>query len=1513
MILRATMRNRRPDVAPTAPTSSPPATARALVTPLRQPPSHQRPALAAHRASRCVASTPRVVAAVALTSAIVPAIMLALAMPGALGAQGARVAGTPAKLGFVTQPPVTAFGGSAIRPGIQVALLDSAGTRVTSATDSVTLSLLSGPEGGTISGTFTVAAANGIATFESVSINLRGTYRLLATTQALGVASATSNPLNIVPGAAARLGFRVQPTNIARNGQFLRQLAVLVQDSGGNLVSGVTGWPVTISLGGGGAETVSGTLTRVTQGSQAIFNDLKFAALGEGLTLVAATSTPGIIPATSFPFAVREPGPARRLRVFAPPSGQVAGVAPASGNVVVAAFDSSGVWIPSPPAAAIGQIGLIVVGNRPRVLRLGTTPALASGRWTFAATFMQAGTYRLVATSSAGLRPDTSTAFTVNAGPAARLEVVSEPLNLGVEQPITPPIHVRIVDQGGAIAVNAMDTVFASLLPRPGTPGTLSGVTAVEAQGGIATFDNLKVSAAGEGYRIIFRSKAFVKDTTDFFGVTKVGAPVKLRLVGAPTAVVAGALLSPPPRVVAVDSNGVVNRTFSETVTLELTGGPPDGAIAGIKDVDAAEGVSSFTNVWVPKSGTAYRMIAKAPDMASDTSPAFDVATGPPAAFRFRTQPREYEYGAEMPGTIEVAVVDAGDNLVREATDSIVLSVDPYYPLRAAPARAVNGVATFSGLKVDGLPPRRTAALVASSATLPALARGTSQGFTSTPGKSTKLHIVSVPRLVNQGQMFDEPVRVEVRDAHDYPVVSDNSEVGIAVASNPGNSTLGGALRRRAVNGVATFDGLSLSRLGRDYSLVASSGTLTPDTSAAFTVVGPAYKLAFVEHPQDGLRNGQLGGLVQVQDSLGTPRNAGTVEVSLALGSTSNARAVLAGAITLVARAANNRATSPTEARLVGARITEEGGGFTLVASAPKLSAARSEPFTLRPHGLPHHLAFESPVPVSNPGGSIAPSIVVSVLDSIGNVVVSSADVVTLALDANAASATLNGTNTATALSGRATFAGLSLSAAGTGYTLAASSGAIAAAKSEPFAVVEASAPCKLGFTQQPTRVVAGAQIAVGVSVQRCNGEVVTTATDNITVSLGADPTGLRPELGGTKSEPATAGVATFGNLVLTRAAAGYTLVARTPGLTPATSQPFDATFGPAAKLVVIDPPGNFVAGSPMSGTIRVWVADAHGNRVLSATSGVTISLSCSVKSTSTTVGPVILGWQGTFNPPPGTCAAAKGPTNATLQGEAPFDLSKYKVRGASSEARFLFAAGVLTEAQSQPFTIAPGAPYTLGFEGAATNEGRRAKVAFDGIRVSVRDSIGNEVGQGNYLISLAVAQGATGKLEGAREQKAENGVATFNQLSISEGGAGVALVASAPGLVNGTSAVFAVASYGAPRRLFFKTSPASVAPDQKMPPIRIEVQDEVGNVVDTAHVRITLSIENNPGGGELRGQGPIETRNGFADFKDVRINRAGAGYSIRATADGFPEITSAPFDIGVQAPAVPAKPERDP
>ncbi|MBI3792140.1 MAG: hypothetical protein HY275_14850, partial [Gemmatimonadetes bacterium] len=648
----------------------------------------------------------------------------------------------------------------------------------------------------------------------------------------------------------------------------------------------------------------------------------------------------------------------------------------------------------------------------------------------------------------------------------------------------------------------------------------------------------------------------------------------------------------------------------------------------------------------------------------------------------------------------------------------------------------------------------------------------------------------------------------------------------------------------------------------------------------------------------------------QVQDSLGTPRNAGPVPITFALATSPNPKASLAGTVTVTAQPASARSpATPTEAKVSGLKVTEDGVGFRLSASAPKLSSATSTPFTLARHGPPRSLAFEGPVPVSNAGGTIAPAVSVLVRDSVGNVVETSLDQVSLALESNAAGATLGGTLVSAAQAGRASFAGLSVSATGTGYVLQATSASLEGTKSEPFSVVDAGAPCKLAFTQPPVRATAGAAFtpAIAVAVQKCDGGLIPGATDEITVSLGGAAEGAT--LSGTVTANAAAGSASFADLSVKRAGDGYTLIARAKGLTPATSAGFSVSPGAPAKLVVVDQPDNGVAGQPMRGQVRVIVADANGNRVPTATNPVAIAVNCAFKSTSTTKGPVVVGFAGMFAEPSGTCSSPKGPSTPALRGEATFDLTRYRVRGAASEARFVFSSPGLTDGESGPFTIAPGAPFTLGFENVLTAEGRRAKVQFDDIRVAVRDSLGNDVGQGNDLISLALGPGGGGTLGGAREQRAENGAATFNNLSVSEGGA-VTLVASAPGLANGTSLPFGVASYGKPTRLFFKVVPSTAAPDQKFT-VRVEVQDDVGNVVDSAHVSITLTIDNNPGNGELRGQGPNDTKQGVAEFRDVRINRPGEGYSLRATAPGYPEAVSAPFTIGTPPPpAAAGKPQ---
>jgi hypothetical protein len=106
----------------------------------------------------------------------------------------------------------------------------------------------------------------------------------------------------------------------------------------------------------------------------------------------------------------------------------------------------------------------------------------------------------------------------------------------------------------------------------------------------------------------------------------------------------------------------------------------------------------------------------------------------------------------------------------------------------------------------------------------------------------------------------------------------------------------------------------------------------------------------------------------------------------------------------------------------------------------------------------------------------------------------------------------------------------------------------------------------KLAFTVQPTNVMEGSTIGlVEVTAQDAQGNRISTFAGNVTLSIGANAAG--GTLSGTKTVAAVAGVATFTNLSIDKAAAGFTLVATASGMTAATSAAFDVAAIVGTKL----------------------------------------------------------------------------------------------------------------------------------------------------------------------------------------------------------------------------------------------------------------------------------------------------------------------------------------------------------
>jgi hypothetical protein len=211
------------------------------------------------------------------------------------------------------------------------------------------------------------------------------------------------------------------------------------------------------------------------------------------------------------------------------------------------------------------------------------------------------------------------------------------------------------------------------------------------------------------------------------------------------------------------------------------------------------------------------------------------VTVGPSAELGFLVQPNNTTGGVAIAPAVKVEVRDAGGNRVTGATNSITVDIanNPNSGTLSGTttAAASGGVATFGTLSVDSA---GTGYRLGASAS--GLTDATSNTFNVTVGAVAKLGFLVGPSDATAGSSITPAIKVEVRDAGGNRVTTASNNVTMAIASNPGSSTLSGTNPKAAQSGVATFSNLSLNKAAAGYTLQATSGVLTPATSAAFAI-----------------------------------------------------------------------------------------------------------------------------------------------------------------------------------------------------------------------------------------------------------------------------------------------------------------------------------------------------------------------------------------------------------------------------------------------------------------------------------------------------------------------------------------------------------------------------------------------------------------------------------------------------------------------------------------------------
>jgi hypothetical protein len=1015
------------------------------------------------------------------------AVTASATRPGGTALVGSPVSFTatgnpgPAAVLVFGQQPTNEVAGVAISPAVTVLVQDALGNLVTSATTSVTVAIGANPGGGILSGAVTATPSGGVATFSSLSINKSGTGYTL-TAGATGLPTATSAGFNITPAGATKLGFLAQPTNAAAGATITPAPQVAVQDQFGNTVtSSVASIAIAIGTNPSGA-TLSGTTPVAAVNGVATFSNLSINKAGTGYTLTASSGT--LTQANSQLFNIGS-SVAAKLSFLVQPTSVAAGT-PITPAVQVEIQDANGNRVTS----ATDSVILSISTNPGGATLSGGRAAAVNGVASFpTASLDRTGTgYKLTAASGV-LASAISAAFDVTPGTGRKLAFTVQPSSVAAGAAITPAVQVTIQDAIGNTITTATDSVFLSISTNPGG-ATLTGGGA-KAVAGIANFPLASLNRTGTGYILTATSAGAASATSNTFNVTP-GAATKLVFGTQPSTATAGAAITPAVTVQVQDANSNVVTTSTATIAVTL-GNPGTATLSGTTTLPAVNGVATFSNLSVNKSGTGYTLVASSAPLTSATSASFVVNPAGPAALAFVQQPTAAVAGAAITPAVTVQLLDALGNLVTGTTTSVTMTIgtNPGTGILsgATTATPTGGIVTFANLAINKTGTGYT--LVASAT---GLAGATSSPFNVTPGSAAKVAFGVQPSSAVAGVAIAPAVTVQVQDANSNLVTSSTATVAIVLGANPGGSTLSGTASLAAVNGVATFSTLSLNKTGTGYNLVASSGTLTSATSSGFNITpASASQLAFTTQPANTVAGSVIAPPIQVAllDAFGNTVTTATTALTLAIG-TNPASGVLSGTTTVSAVA--GVATFSTLS------INKAGTGYTLTADdgAAGLPATTSAAFNITA-GSGNRLAFLVQPTNAAVGTAITPAIQIEVRDAVGNRVTTATDAISLVLATNPGGGTLTGAGPVNAIAGVATFSGVSINRAGVGYTISALASGLISATSASFNITAAATTTAVtSDTPDPTLV--GQPYTVGFSVTSAGG----TPSGNVTVSDGA-------------------------------------------------------------------------------------------------------------------------------------------------------------------------------------------------------------------------------------------------------------------------------------------------------------------------------------------------------------------------------------------------------------------------
>ena len=389
------------------------------------------------------------------------------------------------QLAFAVQPANASIGG-VLTPAVQVAVEDSTGAVVTSATNAVTLILRANPGEATLGGTLTQNAVNGIATFPDLTLNQVATgYTLNASSPSL--TSAVSSAFNITPAAltvtvqSALVGIASTLNGTVSIGRAAPAGGVGVTLSS-DTPANVTVAPTNLTIAQGqtsGAFTYTGVASGPATLSASATNYLT------GTTLVTGTSAqvslsliPPVAPGQSVSLALS-------LATAAPPGGTTVtftssnpSIATVSASLFVPAGQQTAATNPQVTGILIGST--VITANAP-----GYAPAMRTAKVTVTPS---------INPSTTAINLSTSTNTTLNITAPAPAGGITFTLSSDDPTTVTVPTSVTIIQGSTSVSLPITGVQAGNTIIRADSPGV------VEATGAVSVYSAINGGSLTTGY-----------------------------------------------------------------------------------------------------------------------------------------------------------------------------------------------------------------------------------------------------------------------------------------------------------------------------------------------------------------------------------------------------------------------------------------------------------------------------------------------------------------------------------------------------------------------------------------------------------------------------------------------------------------------------------------------------------------------------------------------------------------------------------------------------------------------------------------------------------------------------------------------------------------------------------------------------------------------------------------------------------------------------------------------------